>query len=498
MTATDGRTTLAERTYLGFIWQAIGLSANTVLSLAHLIIMARLLTPEIFGQFAVVAVLIAILTIITEFGLGAALVQKDRLTESDRRFVFLTNVSIALVLLLLSSQYSMLADYFVLPVDPLIVQVLGFNVLVVSLGMASKATLQREMQFNRIVFGTTISYLCGTLIAGILMAWSGLGIWSLVLGLLINNAVLSVYFLYHAPIVLLPSGATSGAMVMLRYGSGLCLVQGINQLSRMSDKLVLAGLSTHAFVGLYERSQQIQQMPGVFLGGVFDNVLFPALSRLSTDRNALGGHFFQFCTPASMVSAYIAVTLFTFSGEFISILLGEKWMEAVSILELLALLTFFQLLSRLSDTYVRASGIFMQSVKVKIVFLILVVLAAVGGFHTAGGFGAIVGIIGASVLHTVMMLIVCARHAGYSYIELLKRLQPGLVLATLLLTKNLYLESLGFDSRLTFFFVVLLSDVVLCLLLYASGFMLGGDNKIYLDRRIKEFVSLVGRKTGFR
>lgn len=454
--------------------------------------MARLLTPEVFGQFAIASILIAMMTILTEMGLGSALVQKERLDETDRSIVFLSNLAIAsLIFLLLCFMAEPLSRKLGMSLSSPLILVLGANLVVVSLGMASKATLQRQMRFNKIVFATSVSYLVGTLIVGIAIAALGYGVWALVLGLLVNNSVLTIYFLVQAPIKLSAIKFTSAWLSMMRYGAGLCLVQGVNQLSRMSDKAILASVSTLGFVGLYERTQQVQQMPGVFLGGVFDNVLFPALSRLSRNRTELADQFFLFCTPAMMISAYLAVLIFTFSTDLVTILLGSQWIEAIPVLRLLAVLTFFQLIGRLSDTYVRATGIFTSSIVVKVCFLVLVLVSAYAGFRLAGGFGAITGIVFAGVIHAIMMLLVCCRHGGYSKFELMKRAQPALVLACVLLVKNALLSAVSTESVLLNIAAVILSDIIVLCLLYQMTFLMGFENRLYLDRRLKEFFVLV-------
>ena len=489
---------LAKKAYAGFFWQMLGFSLNTVLSVAHIVIMARLLSPEIFGQFAIAGIIIAITMIVSEFGLGPALVQKSSITDEDITFVFFLNLLIGFVLFLIIVLLSgPISHFFNNAVSPEIIMVLALCLLAQPIGLASKSLLLRKMDFQSIFVATNLSYFIGMLLVGIPLALLGYGIWSLIVGFIATKAVASLYFLYKSRIPFSFKTANTDTRYLLRYGAGLTTVQAVNQLSLIADKLILSQLATNTTLGLYERSQRIQQMPGVFMGGVLDTVLFSTLSKFSDDKPKLGTHFFNFVTVGVLIGAYLSVLLFTFAEVIVLVMLGQNWTEAIVVLQLLAVLVGFQLLSRLGDTYIRASGEFNKSIRVKVCYLFLVFILAYIGYQIMQIEGAILGIVIASIMHTVLLMFVCQKDSEYETNELWQRVKPGLVLAGILLIKNLLiLQVLSATSWLTIV-VVLASDALVIFLLFRSTFFLHGKNRQFIYTRFTELSQLLKTRLSY-
>lgn len=490
--------TIASRSYAGFFWQFFGLSLNTILSVAHIMIMARLLTPEVFGQFAIVSILVALTSIVAEFGLGHALVQARDISDNDISLVFAIQVLIGLIFfVLLCTLSSHIGFLFNSAVDPMVLAVLAVSLLLLPLGLASKSLLLRSMAFNKIFIATNLSYFVGMILVGVTLAYLGFGIWSLVIGTLMSHVVSSVYYFAQAPIKFSFRFEKNLMGRYFRYGMGQTSVEGVNYLSLMMDKIILAKLSTVEFLGLYERSQRIQQMPRVFTSGIFDTVLFSALSRFTGDSTRQGKHFFEFLTVASIVGVYLSVSLFTFSEEIVNIVLGRDWVEAITVLQLLSALIFFQLVSRLCDTYVRATGEFKKAFKIKIFHLTTVVLLVLAGFYLFEISGVLVGILVASAMHAALMLRICRRYCSYPIGLLWQRLRPCIVVAIILLAKNSLVVYIGYEGVAKIALVVF-SDVVIFALLSRSRFLLGEDNRQYLVTRGNEISELVNLKFRYK
>ena len=60
------------------VWVGLSSAGVAVLSFARSVILARLLTPEIFGLMAICSMSLRMIEILTETGVGAALIQIGR------------------------------------------------------------------------------------------------------------------------------------------------------------------------------------------------------------------------------------------------------------------------------------------------------------------------------------------------------------------------------------------------------------------------------------
>src|ERR1035437_4738623 len=81
--------TLNQRTGSALKWNYVGMAVRSSSSLVLGVVLARLLGPKPFGVVALAAVLIGFCNLLADSGFGAAIVQRESLSEEDIRFAFL-------------------------------------------------------------------------------------------------------------------------------------------------------------------------------------------------------------------------------------------------------------------------------------------------------------------------------------------------------------------------------------------------------------------------
>ena len=82
----------------GFIWRFLERCGAQGITLVVSIILARLLSPEIYGTVSLILVFLTILEVFVDSGLGNALIQKKDSDYIDFSSVFYSNVIISLIL----------------------------------------------------------------------------------------------------------------------------------------------------------------------------------------------------------------------------------------------------------------------------------------------------------------------------------------------------------------------------------------------------------------
>ena len=192
---------LKSRAYKGLAWQAGSVSFTAVANIVYLVAMARLVQPESFGKFALVSVVIGITQIISQFGFGPALIQRQSLSRDAINFVFyssaIVGVAVCTALVLLAPWISQQFDY---KVEASMIQVLAISVLATTLGVTSKSLLIRELAFNKLFWSDTISYALGNVTLGIVLAMLGYEEWALLLGM-VAASVMATGSLYCEPAI---------------------------------------------------------------------------------------------------------------------------------------------------------------------------------------------------------------------------------------------------------------------------------------------------------
>ena len=394
---------LAKRAVSGLNWQVLTLSFQAIATIVFLMIKSRIISKEAFGIFAIVNVLIALLQMFTEFGFGAALIQRKENKPAHISFAFYSTVVTGMFLysiIVLAAPF--IASFYENKFDTSVVLAIALNMIILSLGIVSKSLILRDFEFKKLFFVVFVSNFIGN-IFGIALALRGFDIWALIsinLSMNILSVIISFALKPHSLKFIFDMTA---AKEIFKFGAGLTLLRLFNQLSNQVDKLIIGkGMST-AVLGLYERSLYIAIMPRVYVGNTLDGVLFSTLSKVQSDSEKVQFIFFRLISLMVLFIGYISLTIFFFSKEVVLVILGEKWLEAVSILQILAFLIFFQIFSRFSDTLVRAKNALYQSSVVKFIFLIVTVVGIIIGLPY--GIQVVTWmIVLAAIIHSLLML----------------------------------------------------------------------------------------------
>ena len=198
---------LTLRTLSGFKWQTLAMGASSLVSLLTVMLLARLLTPQDFGQLAVAQAFISMADVLGQRGLGPAIVQRFALT---RRHVA-TGFTLALAsALALAAAIWVLAPWLALlvgaPDTEPVVRALAPMLLLTGAGLVSEHRLRRHLRFRELMIAAVASKILGSGIVAVGLALMDHGVWSLVFGALARQGAYSLAMLALAP----PRGLGAG------------------------------------------------------------------------------------------------------------------------------------------------------------------------------------------------------------------------------------------------------------------------------------------------
>ena len=188
-----GEGSLTSKTVKSVFWSAIERFSVQIVQFAITIILARLVSPSEYGLIAMLAIFIAIAQSFVDSGFTSALVQKKNRTETDFSTVFYFNIVISLItylLLFLSAPY--IAMYYREPLLELVSKWLGLSLIIQSLSMVQVAKLTVLLDFKtQAKASLTAVVISGVL--GVYLAYSGYGVWALVVQSLSNNLLNTIF-----------------------------------------------------------------------------------------------------------------------------------------------------------------------------------------------------------------------------------------------------------------------------------------------------------------
>lgn len=351
---TDPADDLSRATGTALAWKGGELVALRALSMARLLVVARLLLPEAFGLFAIAQVVVGTLSTLTDVGMVPALVQRRQLDERHRSSAWTVGILRGLAIAGLVALFApAIASLFGEPTAAPLVRWLGLRPLLEALLSIRIVDLQRSLRFRGLFFLHVPGALVETLLA--IGLASRLGAWALVAGVLAGGAtqvVLSYLVVPWRPRLAFDRAAIAP---LIRFGrwifaSQLVAVAG----GAVLQAVVSRRLGTEA-LGLYYLGIKLAFLPAEVASEVVGRVAFPLYARLQASRRHLRTAFARLSlgTTALLWPAY--ALLFALA-PWVPELLGERWQGTVPLLRWLAVVGAVGLFGDLVVPLLRAVG----------------------------------------------------------------------------------------------------------------------------------------------
>ena len=171
---------LKEKTLRGGVARLCAQAANFLVRLGSLMVLARRLDPKDFGLVGMVTAFTGVLSLFRDFGLSAATIQRDAVTDEQISTLFWINLCVGAMLTALSLGLApAIAKFYHEPQLLGVTAVLGAGFLFNAAGVQHGALLQRRIRFTALAVINTVALLAASSIA-IGGAMAGYGYWSLV------------------------------------------------------------------------------------------------------------------------------------------------------------------------------------------------------------------------------------------------------------------------------------------------------------------------------
>lgn len=389
---------LKERATKGVVWATLGSSLTQAAKLVLKVALARLLLPEDFGLVAIGLLVINGLALFTELGIGTAIIQrKDRIKESSDA-AFLMVLALGVILFSLAFILSpLLAKFFGKSTVEPIVKILSFTFIISSFGIIPSNLLTKEIQFKKRFLPDTLSVAVYGVVT-ISLALMNYGVWSLVYGYVAS--VVSQVVLVWLVSGWKPSGKFERKVARELFGYGKYIL-GTGVLAFLilqGDNAVVGKLLGVTALGYYSLAYMIANLPATNITHVITGAMFPVFSKLQDERERLRRAYLKTLKVSLILMLPFCGGIFILGPDFVSVVLGEKWMPMLFALRVLCLFGVFRSLQNISGYLLQAIG--MPKTQMNLLFLQFIGLAIIIIPLTM-----LKGILGTSIAVTTVMLV---------------------------------------------------------------------------------------------
>ncbi len=419
---------LTSRVIKGGTWVFVGMIAGRGLTMAKLVILARLLTPEDFGLFGIVMLAMAAIETFTQTGFDKALVQRrdDARGHLDTAWTVQIVRSFVLAGLLFASA-PLVATFFDEPRAIPILRVLCIAQLLGGFRNIGMIYWLKDLEFNRrVVYDFAVSF--ASIAVGITLAYVQRNVWALVWSQIVGAAVGTVLGYVMHPYRPRLRWVPNQARQLFGYGKWLLVDSIVTFVAMNIDRILLGKLLGAVALGFYNMADRIGGLLPTEFMHLTNGVMMPAYAKVQDDRERLGRAFLQVFGAAVSIGAPVATFLVLSAPELVPAVLGRDWSPAIVPLQILAVGAFIRCVVGLTAPLFLGTGHphiqFMKSLVRAVVTLSLV-------YPLTMRFGA-AGTATATVLGVVAlspMFFMAMRIAHVPYKSLMASGMPGLLLA---------------------------------------------------------------------
>lgn len=435
---------LRSRAVWGVRWTALSALGTNALSVVQLLVVARVLPPSEIGLMALVVVVTSFGAVVSDFGIGSAVVQARDIEPRHLSALFWFNIVSGVVLAVaVASLASVIAGVLDQPDirAPLIVT--ATMLVVASLGQQSGYLLERDLRFDLIARAELAAAVVGTLVA-IVLAFQLENVYALVWGTIVATSVRSLVFVAssgdRSPLI---RPAVDGVARYMRFGALHTAQRLVNFLSANADFVLIGRWVNSSALGHYAVAYNLANLPSSRLNPVLGRVFFPVLARIQDDPTRLRRGYLELQRAATTVTFPVIAVLATIAPSLPS-LLGEEWRESVVLLQGLCVVGATRAIAGTVGPLILACGRPDLGLRWSLVVVAVQVPAVALGVALGGVRGAVAGFATAQLLLLLINFrLLVRRLSGASAVEYLGAMRGPGVSAVLALGAGLAARVVG-------------------------------------------------------
>ncbi|WP_281633910.1 lipopolysaccharide biosynthesis protein [Flavobacterium luteolum] len=375
---------LKKQVLSGFFWSFLQQFSTQLLTFLVQLIFARILLPSEFGLIGMLTVFIGIGTALFEGGMTSSLIRVSEVDTRDYSTVFFFNLGVSILIYLL---FFLAAPYIALfyrqPMLSDIARIYGFSFVFLAFGTVQNTILTKEMKFKRQALITFPALLIGSIL-GIVFAYNGFGVWSLVYSMLTTNLLTSFFLWFSSDWRPQFVFDIDKFRLHFYFGYKMTLSSLLDTIFTNIYQIIIGRVYSPVLVGYYTRANSLMMLPVGNVSAVLNKIVFPLFAKVQDDISGLRAAYKKIMLIVLFIITPIIVLMALLADQLVVFLFTEKWLPIVPIFQIICLsgilyplhlynLMILQVKGR-SDLFLR-----LEIIK-KVIFVLIIVISIFFGF----------------------------------------------------------------------------------------------------------------------
>jgi O-antigen/teichoic acid export membrane protein len=327
---------LKKKTIRGLKWASLSSVFNAGISFLQLIILARILGPQVYGTMAILMVVIGFANLFVDLGISRIIIHKqENITINQLHSMYWINIFLAVLVYIIIFFTSPLIAKFYSNIDNLsfYIRLISISFIINSISMQYVVLFQRDMEF-KILEITNMIRVSLNFITALLLALNDFEVLSLIYALLFSNMVYSIIIIYkgwkyHKIKFYFNFNEIKEAMKFGLYFSGSKIIGAINS---SLDVLIIGKFFSQGELGIYNIAKKLVFQILSIIMSVIQKVIYPLLGKLQKNSQRLKDVYIKIISLISLILVPIYSLFFLLSNDIVMVTLGENWIKAGDII----------------------------------------------------------------------------------------------------------------------------------------------------------------------
>lgn len=475
---------LKDKTISGLKWSGIEKVFQQLFIFVSGILLARTLNVEDYGLVAVLSIFTYMANALQDSGFPAALIRKKNVTEDDYNTTFYFNVGVALFLyILLFICAPLIGSFYEKPQLVWLSKFIFLSFLFNALGAVHSTQIIKSINY-KLNAKISISVIIISYSLALTLAFTGFGPWALAVQAVSMSAFRTIFlwiFNKWRPQLVF---SMSSFRELFGFGSNLLIKSILDTITtQITPNVIAKSIGLYA-TGLYDNGRRLYNSGQDFLSGTILNVAYPVLSKVEGDKE-LKRVFRKIVRTSSFLIFPFFLGMALVARPFIVIAIGEKWIAAVEVLQLLSMGGMFISLNALWMHIIKIKGkpryILITEVVYTIIVFVILSLSIILKWNI---YYIVAGIVCANIISCLINFSVTRKLIGYRIKELLKDVLPYFCIILICVTVGYSLKFVIGNILL-----LLIAQILTVALLY-FGITYFSGSKI-----IKDLISVIKTST---
>lgn len=436
---------MKEQLARSVFWIVWSKGAAQLISFLSVLLVARLLSPADYGLMALASIWTGMMLLISEMGLGAAIIQFQHLDDAEVNACFWLTMTVALAgYVSLYGAAPSIAGWFSAPKLADVLRVIGLTLPLMAVRVVPDSLLRKRLAFDRLAQADIAAVMINVpIVLG--LAWWGAGVWALVVGALVAAIVQVVSSFWFAR--WRPGLRVGGARLpsLLHYSVATLGSRITWATYQQADVFVLGKVSGDIAVGYYSMAKHLAALPVTKVSVLVNQLAAPVMAELQESLTELRASVLRGVRLVTTVSLPVCVGVMLVAADIVRVALTEKWAAAVPPLRILSL---YSILSSVAVLFVPALMARYRTgfmLRYSLTQLLLMPLAFWAGAAWGGPLGVALAWATVYPIGFAWLLREVLRELEIGWRQFLAQLKPA-ALSTLVMILTVLLARLVWDS----------------------------------------------------